>query len=527
MIKKLLLAAGVLLIVGIVALFLIARSMLGAESVRARVQAQLSELTGRPVTIKAAGARVFPRVALELTEVTIGDPAAITVNRASVTTGLRGLFARRIEQAEVSLKDASVTLPLRAPPGSPPGGPAAPEDTPAARPNDAAAAASPPPGSPAEAGGFTIASVRVISVENLRVNVAGKAVRIDLASALDGDRLEVSRLTARSEHSNLEATGAMESLRRLQGAFTVTGKPLDLDELLALTAGMAGSRDSAGRAGPGSADDSMRIDVKVSAPEGRVAGYDFSDLSTAVAVTPARIAMSPLTIGMFGGRFNGTMRVDPARDPAAIEANGAISSMDAAALAAAGGSNGAISGRVDATISLSALGVDSATLLKTIRMSADGAVTDGHIPNLDLVRELILAFGKPSGVPPPGSGSAFSRLGGTFELAGGTLSSNNLAMASRDFDLAGRMTMAVPHGRLDARVDVTLSRELTKQAGTDLRRYAEEDGRVVLPARITGSLAEPVVTVDLKSALGRAFENELKRKGKSLLDQLFKKKGGG
>jgi uncharacterized protein involved in outer membrane biogenesis len=523
MLKKLFLAVLVVVLVAAVAVFVIARRMLGSESVRARVEAQLSQYTGEPVTIGAAGARVFPRVSLELTDVAIGSPVAITVNRASIETGLRGLFARRIEDATVVLRDATVTLPLRRAPEKP--GEKAP-------PEEAAAPSAPVPAGPAagadesvEAGGFTIASVRTIAVENLRVTVADRTVRLDVQSSLEGDRLEVSRLTARSEGSNLEAQGAIDSLRRRQGAFTVTGNPLDLDELLALAAGIAGSRDTA-PAGDAPAAADMRIELKVSAPAGRAAGYDFSDLSAAVELRPARISVTPLTIGMFGGRFNGSMRVDPARDPVAIQANGAISSMDVAALASTAGAAGAITGRLDAQVSLAAQGVESGSLLKTIRLSADGAVADGEIPNLDLVRELILAFGKPSGAPPAGSGSAFSRLGGTFELANGTLVSNDLALASRDFDATGRVTMTVPAGGLDARIDVTLSEELTKQAGTDLRRYAQEDGRVVLPARITGSLSQPVVTVDLKSAVGRAIENELKRRGRSFLEDLLRKKGG-
>jgi hypothetical protein len=168
-------------------------------------------------------------------------------------------------------------------------------------------------------------------------------------------------------------------------------------------------------------------------------------------------------------------------------------------------------------------GVDGTAMLTSVRGSADGAVTDGEIPGLDMVRTVVLAFGKPSGAPPAGSGSAFSRLGGTFQLDRGTLTSNNLALASRDFDLFGSLTMKAPSCALHARADVILSEELTRQAGTDLRRYAQEDGRVVLPANITGTLAQPAVTIDLAAAAGRALQNELKRRAKSLLDKLFKK----
>jgi uncharacterized protein involved in outer membrane biogenesis len=519
MVRKLVIALAVVLALAVAAVLLIARSLLGSESVRARVQEQIASLTGQPVTVGAANARVFPRVSLELAEVTIGEPAAIVAKRITIATGLRGLLARRVEDAEVVLSDATLTLPLRAPLVAPQPPPPAPASTAPASPPADAAGAQPGPA------GFTIASVRVISAENLVVDVAGKRVRLDLQSALEGDRLDVSRLTARSDRASLEARGAIESLRRLEGSFTVTGNPLDLDELLALSAGLAGSRGASAKSGAAPADRSMRLKIDLTAPAGTVAGYAFSKLAATVAITPATIALTPVSFGMFGGTFEGTMQADPQSEPLAVEGRGTIGGMDVAALAAAAGSAGAITGRLNARVSLAARGVDGATLLKTLRASAEGAVVDGNIPGLDMVRTVILAFGKPSGAPPPGSGSAFSRPGGTFQLANGTLASSNLALASRDFDLLGKLVMTVPGARLDARADVILSEELTKQAGTDLRRYAQEDGRVVLPARITGTLAQPVVTVDVAAAMGRALQNELKRRGRSLIDQLFKKRG--
>jgi hypothetical protein len=79
-------------------------------------------------------------------------------------------------------------------------------------------------------------------------------------------------------------------------------------------------------------------------------------------------------------------------------------------------------------------------------------------------------------------------------------------------------------GAVDARADVVLSKELTAQAGTDLRRYAQEDGRVVVPASIGGTLQHPRVAPDIAAATRRAVGNELKRRVKSFVDDLFKKK---
>ena len=150
------------------------------------------------------------------------------------------------------------------------------------------------------------------------------------------------------------------------------------------------------------------------------------------------------------------------------------------------------------------------------------SIVDGVIPGLDMVRSIVLAFGRPSGVPPAGSGSAFTRLAGTFTLDDQTLRSNDVTFASRDFDMAGTVTVTMPSGTVTMRADVVLSRELTAQAGTDLRRYAQEDGRVVVPAVITGTIANPTITIDMGAALSRAVQNELKRKLGGLFKRIIK-----
>ena len=151
-------------------------------------------------------------------------------------------------------------------------------------------------------------------------------------------------------------------------------------------------------------------------------------------------------------------------------------------------------------------------------------IVNGTMPRLELVRPIVLAFGKPTGAPPAGSGSTFTRLGGNFGLADGTMTTDDLTMTSRDFDLAGRGTVHLASGALSARSNIVLSPELTAQAGVDLRRYAQEDGRVVVPATLGGTLQQPTVSLDVAAAARRALTNELERRTRSLLDGLFKRK---
>ncbi len=502
MIRKLLLVALVLLLIGAAGLFLFARSVLSPDSVRTTLEQQLSSRLGQPVRIGSARAAIFPRVALELGDVTIGPAAQININRIAIATGLRGLLSRRVEDAEVVLSGGRLPLPavLALAPSS-------------------TQSASSEPGT-----GFTVASVRVISLRGVAIVVGETSLQVDLESALEGDRLDVSRLSARSERTRLAATGALTSVSGLQGKFTVTADPLDVDELLTIASGATTTSAAARGESRSQSAAPMRVALDIQAARGRFAGYEFSNLAATLEAIPAHVTMPSLGLGIFGGTFSGSLALDSSRATPRIQVRGKIAGIDVSQLAASAGAPGSITGRLAGTIALSADATGADSMMRTARGTATATVTDGVIPHLDMVRAIVLAFGKPNGAPPAGSGSAFTKLGGDFTLQNGLLRSDNLAMHSRDFDLAGRATLGVPGGAVDAVADVTLSAELTSQAGTDLRRYAQENGRVVVPARVSGTLGQPSVALDVGAAARRAFENELRRKTRGLLDGLFKKR---
>jgi uncharacterized protein involved in outer membrane biogenesis len=206
---------------------------------------------------------------------------------------------------------------------------------------------------------------------------------------------------------------------------------------------------------------------------------------------------------------------------------GDVSGLDVTQVLQSSGSPGGVTGRLTGSLAIEGGGGDAASLLRTARGTVSATIADGTLPHLDLVRRIVLAFGKPSGVPPEGAGTAFKRLGGKFALANATLTSDNLTLASRDLDMEGRGSFRLASGEVDVRGDVVLSPELTAQSGTDLRRYAQENGRVIVPATVMGRLDAPSVSIDVAAASRRALGNELKRRATDFLGGLFRKKKGG
>jgi hypothetical protein len=482
-------------------LLVAARSVLGSDLVRSALERQLASRTGQPVRIGRATVTVYPRVALDLENVSIGDPAGIELARIRLVTGLRALWSRIVTDAEVVVHGGRIALPLPFPLVEPQasGGP------------------------DADGGGLTVQSVRVISLRDLELRGAGRTLQVDAESSLDGDRLEVARLTAHAGRTRIEAAGSFSSLSRLEGRFDAKADPLDLDEMMAIASAFTGG---AAHAGSGAAAVPMRLSVTVSAASGSYAAYRFSSLAAAAEIAPGRISLSPLSVEAFGGSFSGRLDADTGKATPRLQLGGRLANVDVSELlAAAGLRGGGLTGRLAATIALGGEGAEADTLLRSSRGTISALITNGAMPGLEMVRAIVLAFGKPSGAPPGGSGSSFSRLGGTFSLADSVLTTKDLAMQGRDFDLAGSGSVSLESGGLDARADVVLSKELTSRAGTDLRRYAQEDGRVVVPGTIGGTLQQPTVALDVTAAARRALGNELRRRATSLLDRLMKRGG--
>jgi uncharacterized protein involved in outer membrane biogenesis len=503
--RKLLIAFAAVVFLGIAAT-VATRMVLGSSIVPSQLEQQLSARLGQPVHIGSATAAIFPRVALDMREVSIGRIPSVRLQRVQVATNLRGLFSRAIDDGEIIVTGGRLTLPL-----------------PFSLATDAGASPASAPDS-----GFTINSIRKIVLRDVTIAAGDQSLAVDLDSSIVGDRLDINRLTARAAKTRIDARGALTSLRTMEGALQATADPLDLDEMIAIGSALAAPDRKAAAPSRSGPPGLMHVTIDVKAPKGHFGTYEFQNLATAIDAVPGRFTLKPLAVHMFGGTFQGRLDAETGGPLPVLKLNGSVAGLDVPQLMKSTGSPGGLTGRLAGTISVVGIGDDAAALMRTARGTIAPTVSDGTIPHLDMIRTVVLAFGKPSGEA-RGSGSAFKRLAGTFALANATLTSDNLSLESADFDLHGRGTLRIDTGAVSAHGDVALSPELTAQAGTDLRRYAQEDGRVIVPATIAGSLDAPHVSLDVAAATRRALGNELQRRATSIFEGLFKKKkkGGG
>ena len=85
---------------------------LSGDGVRIALEREATKWLGQPVTIGSAGARIFPRPAITLRGVRAGEPVRILLADVQVSTGLKPLWSRRIEDAEVAVSDSRIDMPL-------------------------------------------------------------------------------------------------------------------------------------------------------------------------------------------------------------------------------------------------------------------------------------------------------------------------------------------------------------------------------------------------------------------------------
>ena len=484
--------------------------ILSGDRIKSAIESQASAAIGRPVTIGRATPAFSPRLSLDLRDVVIGASREVVLERAVVATGMRGLFSRRVDDASIAIERSTVDVPWAL----------ALFGALASHPTAGAPASSSPPA-------LTITSISSIALSDITLVAGARKLAVDLRASLNGDSLAIERIRGSSAETSFTATGAVTSLTQRTGSLSIDAESMDLDGLMAflVAATPAGSASASTTSAPPPPSDvtPLNFQVKVRAARGRALGIALANLSTAGRVHGSTVALENLKVDLFGGRYDGSAAFVESRGVGRYEWRGEFSGLDVPQLMTFAGASGVMTGRLSGSIAVNAIGIDPAHAIQRARGTSRLTMTDGRVSGLEVVRSVILAFGKPTGVRPEGSGEAFTKLAATVAIEGMNLSTGDLVFESRDFDMNGEGRVSLVTQAVDFTTSVVLSKELSAQAGRDLYRLAREGDRIVLPARITGPVARPTVTVDVKAALGRALRNKAEEQIRGLFDR-FKRK---
>ena len=445
-------------------------------------------MIGQPVTIGGIGASVLPRITIDLEQVSIGQPPRIQVETLHVATSFRALLSRRIEHGTLRLAKARVELPL------PPFG-GAPTTT---SPHAEATGSAP----------IEIVSIDEVLLEDVELVSGSRTLRGDIEATIEGQRIVLRSVELAAGGTSITASGEITDMTAPAGELTIKSGALDVDQLLAFAADFAGGArmQPAPQAG---GRGKMNISVTLDAPRATMDGLTIDKLSGRARLTPDSIVVDPLTFGLFGGQYAGILSANLARSTPTFRWNAALTNLDVAAATAFAGTPGVVTGRLSGKIDLSGSGADAATAIKTARGTARVDLVDGIVKKLGLVRSVVIATSGREGATMSGGSTdePFTRLGGTLRIANGSASTDNLRFESTNLLLTAAGNLRLDATAVDLAGKVQLSDELSKQAGSDLTRYTAEEGRVTLPATITGPADNLRVKIDLADVAKRAITN--------------------
>jgi uncharacterized protein involved in outer membrane biogenesis len=514
--KHVLLGLIGLAVVLAIGLFFWARSVLTGDAVRSAVATQLSAALGQPVHIDGLGVSVLPRVSMNLHGVRIGSPARLTAARLRVGTALGALLSRRIEHADIHLDGARIELPLpRLRFGSGGGSSGA---TPAAPP-------------------ISLVSVDEIRLNDIEVSSGGRLLRGDAHFAWHAGGLTVHRVGLAAGDTRISLKGEITDPAGPVGDLQLTASGLSVLELAAFFSdfstgiggrSVAGGTDSADQGASGTAappGGRMNLTISLDANRAAFGALSIDALSGQARVTPEHVAIEPIRFGVFGGTYDGALTITLGDVPQ-IHMKAAVAGIDTAAAMAFAERPGAMTGRASGTIDLTGRGTTGDRILDTAQGTVRLEVADGTVKGLSLVRAVVLATSmRQDSKAQLGStlrDETFSRMGLSAQITSGTAATRDLRFESSDVLFSAAGLVRLDGTSVDLAGDVQLSEALSKQAGRDLYRYTRKDGRVTLPATITGPVDKLQVRLNVGDAAKRAIANKAAEELKKRLRRIIR-----
>jgi hypothetical protein len=506
MVKKIALGVVVLLLLVGTGLFFWARAVLSTDAVRTALAGQLTKALGQPVSVEGVSAGIYPRVTVTLKGVSIGQPARITVASMDVGTDFMALLSRRIQHAALHINQARLELPL--PPlnirsGAEPGG----------------SSSSAP---------VDLVSIDEVVLKDIELVSRGRTLRGDIDLVPHGtSALTIRRIALTADTARIDGSGEISDMAGPIGTIDLKATSLDFDQLTVFASDFAeGSTTPAsgtsgvpaaptqGRGAAPPAPSTVDLTVTLTADRATMAGLTLDAVSGRAHLKGDALNVDPMKFNLFGGSYTGTIAAVLGDSPT-FGWKAAISNVDMAAVTAFVGNPGVITGRLAGELDVTGAGVDAASAMKTARGKARLAITNGVVKNLALVRSAVAATSlDPQAVVASSQGphdEPFSELGATLAIYSGTASTPDLHFVAPDLRLDAGGALRLDGSALNLKGVIQLSEELSRQANSTLVRATGQDGRIALPATVTGIAGKYSIEIDTAAVAKRAITNEATR----------------
>lgn len=341
--------------------------------------------------------------------------------------------------------------------------------------------------------------------------VLGEPVRADLPAA---------RLTLNGQPLDLAGKATLGEI--VGGELTVTGQRLDLTAL-APAGGATGRKPDAAPtpAGAEPADFgalamfdlafSLDLDELVLAE-----GALLTEVSARSQLRAGQLVLDPLTARLFGGKFDGSARVDFGQRPPEVVVSPRLSGIHVAELVAVLTGKSPVDGEGAFEMNLRFRGFSPQQILSSLDGAGSFAMDEGVLQGVDLqalIDQELTSDNLGNIARAFGGETHFRTLSGTLRIEDGVVKLPSLDLLAAGYGATGQGQIDLAAGRVDYALALDLGEELTQKLPRVLRRST--GGQI--PLSISGDLTRPTVRVDLAALAEGAVRQEL---GRRLLEAL-------
>jgi len=250
----------------------------------------------------------------------------------------------------------------------------------------------------------------------------------------------------------------------------------------------------------------------------------FENVEVGINSSNGKMRIFPVTAGLFGGSYNGDVRIDVSGRTPSLSLNEKIVNVDIARLVKAMFEQDNATGTINGTFALSGSGVDTNAIQRDLSGNMSLELKDGTYEGVDVwyelrrARALLKSEEAPTPVLP--AKTAFSSVRMTGVVAEGVMHSDDLFAELPFMQLTGGGRVDIP----TAMIDYNMTARVFEKP--ELVRVATPEEiaaftKIAIPLKITGPLASPSIKPDVEALLRQRVEDEVKDKLKDKLKDLF------
>lgn len=346
-----------------------------------------------------------------------------------------------------------------------------------------------------------------------------------------GDSARIDNLQAQLGSSQANGWLAVKNFNQPAASFDLKANQVNVSEL---QAAIGDSKPSAKK----SASAPLRAEGQVSIGKLVLDTLTATDVQSKVTMQNNIITLAPVTLKLYGGSYQGSVRIDQSSAVTDLALDGKFNGVDINQFLSASGSKSQIYGTANGSIDVRGRGGDGNQLAQSLVGNGAIAINNGKFTSFDMMKQ-VEVLGKLLNLPTGGAATAFRSLKTNLKFDHGKMTTNALQLLMEDlqvngdgwmqlgdsptvsYDLLAKLSPALTKRVMPGGGDSSSKSPLGFLSGASsvVGNFFMDQGGIIVPIKMSGPLKQPVFGLNSALVQKRATEQ---LKG-NLLDRFVKK----